>query len=44
MNEIGWVEDLIVNPDNPNWELDWELWNWEAENLIDSLDSFNSVY
>ena len=44
MNEIGWVEDLIVNPDNPNWELDWKLWNWEAGNLIDSLDSFNSVY
>ena len=43
MNEIGWVEDLIVNPDNPNWELDWELWNWEAGNLIDSLDGFNSV-
>ena len=25
MNEFGWVEDLIVNPDNPNWELDCEL-------------------
>ena len=44
MNEIGWVEDLIVNPENSNWGLDWELWNWEAGNLIDSLDGCNSVY